>query len=72
MKDVQCYELFGRIALKNHAFSFFFIFIYVIIERMDDWSPRESWKRIACIMMIHAIHQNKAITVAVQCSHAYM
>ena len=26
MKDVQCYELFGGIALKNHAFLFF-IFI---------------------------------------------
>ena len=26
MKDVQCYELFGGIALKNHAFSFFYIF----------------------------------------------
>ena len=27
MKGVQCYELFGGIALKNHAFSFFhFIF----------------------------------------------
>ena len=24
VKDVQCYELFGGIALKNHAFSFFF------------------------------------------------
>ena len=23
MKDVQCYELFGGIALKNHTFSFF-------------------------------------------------
>ena len=23
MKDVQCYEFFGGIALKNHAFSFF-------------------------------------------------
>ena len=22
MKDVQCYELFGGITLKNHAFSF--------------------------------------------------
>ena len=21
MKDVQCYELFGGVALKNHAFS---------------------------------------------------
>ena len=28
MKDVQCYELFGGIALKNHACSFFFIFNY--------------------------------------------
>ena len=24
MKGVQCYELFGGIALKNHAFSFHF------------------------------------------------
>ena len=23
MKGVQCYELFGGIALKNHTFSFF-------------------------------------------------
>ena len=23
MKDIQCYELFVGIALKNHAFSFF-------------------------------------------------
>ena len=23
MRGVQCYELFGGIALKNHAFSFF-------------------------------------------------
>ena len=29
MKDVQCYELVGGIALKNHAFSFFFIFSYL-------------------------------------------
>ena len=26
VKDVQCYELFGGIALKNHAFSFHFFF----------------------------------------------
>ena len=25
MKGVQCYELFGGIALKNHTFSHFFI-----------------------------------------------
>ena len=27
VKGVQCYKLFGGIALKNHAFSFHFIFI---------------------------------------------
>ena len=26
MKDVQCYELFGGIALKNHAFAFARVF----------------------------------------------
>ena len=26
VKGVQCYELFGGIALKNHTFSFFFHF----------------------------------------------
>ena len=30
MKGVQCYELFGGIALKNHTFSFHFIFISVL------------------------------------------
>ena len=32
-------------------------FIYMMTERMDDWNPPESWKRITCIMMIHAGHQ---------------
>ena len=26
MKDVQCYELFGGITLKNYAFSFHIIY----------------------------------------------
>ena len=30
MKGVQCYELFGGIALKNHAFSFFFSYFIFI------------------------------------------
>ena len=39
MKDVQCYELFGGIALKNHAFSFSYICVcvcvhYVCIENL--------------------------------------
>ena len=32
MKDVQCYELLGGIALKNHAFSF----ITRPFETVDD------------------------------------
>ena len=43
-------------------------FICVMTERMDDFNPPESWKRITCIMTIHASHQNKEITVAAQCS----
>ena len=31
MKDVQCYELFGGIALKNHAFSFFFSLSVLVV-----------------------------------------
>ena len=31
MKGVQCNELFGGIALKNHAFSFSFFISYKII-----------------------------------------
>ena len=40
----------------------------MMTERMDDWNPPESWKIITCIMMIHADHQNKEITVAAQCT----
>ena len=29
MKDVQCYDLFGGIARKNHAFSFSFSFHFI-------------------------------------------
>ena len=32
MKGVQCYELFGGIALKNHTFSFFFSFSFFGVQ----------------------------------------
>ena len=32
MKDVQCYELFGGIALKNHAFSFHLYVPYMVVK----------------------------------------
>ena len=37
--DVQCYELFGGIALKNHAFSFFhfsYEHIYVYVHKVHS------------------------------------
>ena len=43
-------------------------FTCAMTERMDDWSTPESWKRMTCIMMIHAGQQNKEITVTAQCS----
>ena len=43
-------------------------FICALTERMDDWSPLDSRKRITCIMMIHAGHQNKEILDAALCS----
>ena len=45
MKDVQCYELFGGIALKNHAFSFHFHFTPESTEAM----------RIKCLAQGHSI-----------------
>ena len=40
----------------------------MVTARMDDWNPPELWKRITCIIMIRAGHQNKKIMFAAQCS----
>ena len=32
VKGVQCYELFGGIAPKNHAFSWSFFFIFIFLD----------------------------------------
>ncbi|XP_014768730.1 uncharacterized protein LOC106868115 [Octopus bimaculoides] len=34
---------------------------------MQDWKPSEYWKRVTCIMVIHAGNQNYIMTAA-QCS----
>ena len=50
MKDVQCYELFGGIALKNHAFSFHFsfnaydIYIYMYIYKSQNETAKSNFK----------------------------
>ena len=41
MKDVQCYELFGGIALKNHALSFF---IFIMLPYINYAKDRKSEK----------------------------
>ena len=43
MKVVQCYELFGGIALKNHAFSFHF---NDLIERRSVYDQSDKMKTI--------------------------
>ena len=37
VKGVQCYELFGGIALKIHTFSFFHFFILIEVDRQILW-----------------------------------
>ena len=37
MKGVQCYELFGGIALKNHTFTFFSFSLPIVIEVGRLW-----------------------------------
>ena len=44
--------------------------INVVVEEMlaDIWKPSEYWKRVTCIMMIHAGYENADIMTAAQCS----
>ena len=44
VKGVQCYELFGGIALKNHAFSFF-SFVVPLQRRAHSSSFRSKRRR---------------------------
>ena len=58
MKGVQCYELFGGIALKNHTFSFF-IFI-----RDINWKKLEDRRTISRLTLLHkSVHNIVAITI---------
>ena len=38
VKDVQCYELFGGIALKNHAFSFLILLLVISARCSACWN----------------------------------
>ena len=36
MKGVQCYELFGGIALKNHTFSFVCLLLFHVVSMIME------------------------------------
>ena len=57
MKGVQCYELFGEIALKIHTFSFFFIVfapssIYMYYELSVTCSAMIRFLKISAVRTI--------------------
>ena len=45
MKGVQCYELFGGIALKIHTFSFFSFSLNKQHEAEIQWEEVKNFKR---------------------------
>ena len=47
VKGVQCYELFGGIALKNHTFSFSFFLCYPVIH-----SPHYGFTLLSCYLLM--------------------
>ena len=64
MKDVQCYELFGGIALKNHAFSFSFLNKgnISVLELLDFSSVFDTLDHP---ILVHRIHTDFGFTDAV-------
>ena len=57
MKGVQCYELFGGIARKNHAFSFF---IFISVLALLDFSS--SFDTIDHPILVHRLHTDFGFT----------
>ena len=68
MKDVQCYELFGGIALKNHAFLFLFILFSYRIEFMWRKHSVETRLKISYNIFECHIHNNKEVRMEVASS----
>ena len=62
MKGVQCYELFGGIALKIHTFSFFFHFFpySVTASNGSEESTAGCVVSPCSIMMHHGLRSKEA------------
>ena len=60
MKGVQCYELFGGIALKNHTFSFSFFsrsfYVYITVLTFNLCYYRSLAAKIFHLMIILKKH----------------
>ena len=54
MKGVQCYELFGGIALKNHAFS---TLIEIVILDSSHTGRFISLELLLFSLMLHCVHR---------------
>ena len=62
MKGVQCYELFGGIALKNHTFSFFHsVIIMTALELVKNRMLLASSSEDIC-QLIKFILEHKVFT----------
>ena len=60
MKGVQCYELYGGIALKNHAFSFFISFEVILVllslQRLNLLFHRRTYVHGLALLLTAFLH----------------
>ena len=57
MKGVQCYELFGGIALKIHTFSFFFFITFLQFPLSLHFCP------FICLFRHHSKNKKQTLTL---------
>ena len=85
VKGVQCYELFGGIALKNHAFSFFIFKCYsseklirlnILHEAVPSWYSFHSWvdwsnaDKVPCSRKQHTAAGVRTVYLCIQNRHS--
>ena len=67
MKDVQCYEPIGGIALKNHAFSYFFSFLTSITIGNAQIPFKQSVKKLGFTLDCHLTMNAHVSNIARTC-----